>query len=502
MPQKQPFATLAVLAIAALAMIPAGFAAAPTAGKEERFSPEVVRADLHEMYEKLQVSHFDLFARRPKAEYDAKFAEMLGSIDRPMTLFEVEVAFQKFAAYGRVAHSRVELPAAAFAAYREGGGKILPLAVRVIEETGGAAVYVEENLSGLDTLAPGDQLLAVDGEPTQSLVARLESNISADNAYLAHAQLEPRFALLLWLELGERPEFRLRLRRGQGAPFEVVVPARSRPEMLAARERLPKAAELDWDAREAKMLAGGVAYLRPGPFYDNTPGAPSPWDPTSFHQFIDQAFEGFLAAGAKSLLVDLRSNPGGDDSFSNRMVAWFADKPFRFTADFRIKVSEAASASNRQRLEVAASDTAATSQRLAAAYAGHKNGELVPFEILETPPRQGKRFTAPVYLLIDRESYSNTTNVAALVQDYAFGTLLGEETADLATTYGAMEQFELSRTGITVGFPKALIVRPNGSREARGVIPDVAIEAPLLPALEDPMLQKALEVVQQGAPEG
>ena len=46
----------------------------------------------------------------------------------------------------------------------------------MIEETGGAAVYVEENLSGLDTLAPGDQLLAVDGEPAQSLVARLESN--------------------------------------------------------------------------------------------------------------------------------------------------------------------------------------------------------------------------------------------------------------------------------------------------------------------------------------
>jgi C-terminal processing protease CtpA/Prc len=110
-------------------------------------------------------------------------------------------------------------------------------------------------------------------------------------------------------------------------------------------------------------------------------------------------------------------------------------------------------------------------------------------------PRPGKRYSGRVFLLINRHSYSNTVTVAALAQDYGFARILGEETADLATTYGAMESFELPRTGITVGFPKALIVRPSGDLAPRGVVPDVAIATPVVESADDPVLQRALEIV-------
>jgi len=74
-------------------------------------------------------------------------------------------------------------------------------------------------------------------------------------------------------------------------------------------------------------------------------------------------------------------------------------------------------------------------------------------------PREGERFTGKVFVLIDRYSYSNAVNVAALVQDYKFGTVIGEETADMATTYGAMEQFTLPLTGLSVGYAKAYLIR-------------------------------------------
>lgn len=490
----------AAAALALLAALPCA-AETPAASPAPRhFTPQELRADLREMYEKLKASHYDLYARRSKAEYDARFEETLRALDKPLTRFEAEVAFQKFAAYGRVAHSRVDHDAAEYARFREQGGKILPLGVRVADEKGGPAVYVAENLSGMPVIAPGDRLLAIDGQPIAAVVEKLDAHISGDNAYLTHAQLEPRFPMLLWLENGERAEFRLRLERGQGQPFEVTLPARTRPEMQEVQKKLPPVAGLDWDAREARMTRGGIAYLRPGPFYENAPDAVNPWDPTAFHQFIDKAFADFRAAGAKALVIDLRQNPGGDDSFSNRMIAHFATRPFRFASDFRIKVSAAATESNRQRLALGGDDPASTSARLAAAYAGRQNGEVVHFEIAETAPLPASGlFSGKVYLLIDRRSYSNTTNVAALVQDYGFGQVLGEETADLATTYGAMEQFQLTRTGIAVGFPKAFILRPNGNTEPRGVVPDLAVPAPLLPSAEDPMLAKVLEIVAKGA---
>jgi len=52
-------------------------------------------------------------------------------------------------------------------------------------------------------------------------------------------------------------------------------------------------------------------------------------------------------------------------------------------------------------------------------------------------------------------------------QDFGFGTVLAEETADLASTYRALEKFTLPGTGIEVGFPKARILRPSGDPSPR-----------------------------------
>ena len=81
--------------------------------------------------------------------------------------------------------------------------------------------------------------------------------------------------------------------------------------------------------------------------------------------------------------------------------------------------------------------------------------------------------------------------VAATIQDYHFGLVIGEPTADMATAYGAMEQFTLPATGIVVGFPKARIVRPNGDPRSRGVTPDIAIPFPVVETSKDEVLQRA-----------
>lgn len=210
---------------------------------------------------------------------------------------------------------------------------------------------------------------------------------------------------------------------------------------------------------------------------------------------MDASFDDFLKHDAKALLIDLRDNPGGDNSFSDPMIAWFADKPFHFSEAFDIKVSAAAIESNRKRLQDTDGDQDSTSAKLAAAYADKPLGSRVSFPIPLVSPRPGLRFTAPVYLLVNRHSYSNTVLVAAIAQDYGFGKVLGEETADLASTYGALEKFTLPKTGIEVSFPKARILRPSGDPQARGVIPDIAISTPLTASHDDVVLEKAKEII-------
>src|SRR5690606_8088346 len=112
-----------------------------------------------------------------------------------------------------------------------------------------------------------------------------------------------------------------------------------------------------------------------------------------------------------------------------------------FTEAFEIKVSEATVASNQRRLAMQSGGEDTVSAQLANAYAGKPPGSAVRFPVALVEPRPQPRFVGKVYVLINRHSYSNTALVAAIVQDYGFGSVLGEETADLASTYGAMESF-------------------------------------------------------------
>lgn len=475
---------LIALAVVAV-LLPVALLAAP----EARFSAADIRADFAMLYPRLAASHFDLYARRPKGEYDALFAKMMSAFDRPMSAVEVRVAFQKFMAFGRVAHSRIDFPSEAYGAYRDAGGRVMPVSIRVVR----GRVHVAENAGA--ALAPGEEIVALNGSPMSAWLERLGAHVSADNDYMLHTLLENRFAALLWLELGPVERFALSVRDARGQTREVVVAAATRGEIKAASARQAPRLELDWDRRDFKMM-GDVGYLRPGPFYNNEPGATNVWDASAFIAFVDASFEALLRAQARALVIDLRDNPGGDNSFSDPMVAWFATKPFRFTSDFRIKVSQATIESNAKRVALAPNDKEAISSKFAAAYAQHRLGDVFSFELPMAQPRAGVRFAGKVYLLINRHSYSNTVQVAALSQDYGFATIVGEETSDLATTLGAMEQFTLPRTGIEVGFPKAHIIRVNGDTRPRGVIPDIAIETPMVEPLADVVLQRALAIAR------
>ncbi len=466
---------------------------APAAAAEDEprlFTPVELRADFAALYDGLREAAYDLYANTSREELDRAHAEQLAALDRPMTQSEAAIAFQTFVSRAHIAHARVDFPEPLWAAHRDGGGRIFPLELRIID----GRVYVAADNSGLAEPAAGDEIVGLNGQAMSAWLQRLSRHISADSPYMAGSLLEFWAPKLLWVELGEADSFDLTVRKRAGGEARVRVPARSRADILAAAEAQPKVFELDAYAREHRILDGGVGYLKPGPFY-NMEG-PDTWDATAFRAFIDQAFKAFIAAKVEDLVIDLRQNPGGDNSFSDPMVAWFADRPFRFFSEFRVRVSAQAVAANQARVDTESGGADSISHRYARLYAAARPGEVVAFDMPWAQPREDRRFRGRVHLLVDRHSYSNSVTVAALVQDFGFARVMGEKTSDLATTYGAMEQFTLPATGIVVGFPKAHIIRPNGDPQPDGVTPDVAIASPIVPAASDVVLEQALGVIR------
>lgn len=492
------FRTIQTLLACALLALGTGCAAAtpepPATAEPTALPAPAVRADFEALYAGLQASHYNLYAHRPRADYEALYRRMHSDIGGPLPPLEVWRRFQRFVAYGNVAHARIDPPAAAWEAFRQGGGKAFPLFLRVVD----GKVHVGDNRSGVAGIATGGEVASIAGKPALQWLQPARALVSADNDHLAHAQLETQLPVLAWLAGEDAESWTVVLRKADGRHVGITLPARDRAGFEAATAKHAKTFELHWNVREARVLDNGIAYLRPGPFYDNRPESTDPWDTTAFQAFLDDSFEMFIDQRARRLLIDLRDNPGGDNSFSDRMLAWFADRPFRFCKRFDIKVSDAAIAANRRRVDAHSGGADSISLELAAAYANRKPGEHVDFPIPWVSPRKGPRFSGEVYLLVNRHSYSNSVLVAATVQDFGFGTVLGEETADLASTYGALEKFTLPNTGLEVSFPKARILRPSGDAASRGVVPDVAIATPLADAERDLVLERALAQIASG----
>lgn len=429
-------------------------------------APEVVRTDLSNLYQSLQAAHFNLFAYRSQTEYDAYFQQLSDSVTEPMTRLEVNKLFMRFVAYGKVGHAKVNFPIPQYANYLQQGGTLIPLDIRVV----GERILIARNYSTDERLKTGTELLAINGRSSPYWLNRTLEYVSAERSYMAYAQLESMFPRLMWLVTGQQDEYELIIRTEAGNETVAVkaVPVMTVEEYKASME------ETFYD-REASMLSSKIAYLRPGPFYSTDDIG----DLGGFESFIRDAFTAFIQRGAEELILDLRNNPGGDNSFSDPMIAWFADQPFHFASRYEVK----ASPQTRTVLaSLAEQYPYGLSAQMAKRIEEYRDGEVFEFEIPENAPRN-QRFTGRVWALIDRHTYSNAATVAAIIQDYGFGVLAGQETSDLPTSYASSAQFILPETGIEVTYPKAFFVRPNGSEALSGVVPDRIIELPMVDEL-------------------
>lgn len=441
-------------------------------------SAEVIRSDLTALYNSLAAAHANLYAHRPKAQYDEDFDALMASVDGPMSRLDVIRLFMRFVAYGRVGHAKIDFPIPEYVAYLQQGGTLIPVDIRVED----GRVLIAHNYTTEPLLEAGHELVAINGRSADYWLKRTGRYVSAERPYMSHAQLENMFPRIFWLSEGQVDSFRFTVKTAEGEKTLVAgaVPVMTIEEHKGSLESVTH-------KREANMLQEGVAYLRPGPFY--AMGDKDTLD--TFTAFIDESFRTFIEAGADNLILDLRNNPGGDNSFSDPVIAWFADKPFAFASRFEVKASPQTRAVLK---DLAGQYPDGLSAGMYALIQKFPDGDVFDFQIPDTPPR-ADGFKGRVWVLINRHSYSNATVTAAIIKDYGFGILVGEETSDLPTSYASSAQFTLPQTGIVVTYPKAYFVRPNGKESLSGVMPDIVIAEPLPGSEADAVLSVLLEKI-------
>lgn len=468
----------------------------PAMAADERLPAATVRAELTALYEGLDSASYDLFAHRNETTYRNFLRELTRSADRPQSRQETAILLQRLAAYGRIGHARIDAPVEGFVTQLASGGRLLPVFIRV--DDGHVLLTAAADAAG--RFSAGDEILSINNEAAPVWLERLSGYVSAERPYMTYTLMEESFPVLLGFALGDVDTITLTVRKSSGELVTGDLPAVTLAQRAEIARAHPTASlDTDFSTRAFELLPQGVGYLRPGPFSEQVgarPDAAVDYDATDFKAFIDQSFERLLASGATDLIIDLRNNPGGDNTFSDLMVAWFADRPFRFASSFKLKASAQTKAWYAARADEAAQDE--TLMSLAEAEAAQDNGSRYGYDLPVNAPRRGARFRGRVHVLVNRNSFSNAASVAAMIQDYGFGEVLGEETADVPTTYASVLTFDLPATGIVVTYPKSRIIRPSGDETLIGVVPDRVLARPAIGEMTDSVLEEAVGVIRAG----
>lgn len=419
------------------------------------YSKQEVIEDLDATRNTLIASHYNLFAYTPKNMMQEAFERAKNSITTDsLSAREVYNVLQYYVSAANIGHTNIEFPVAFYIQYAQSGGSIFPLELAFEDEK----VFVRKNWSNNKTLSVGTQILSINDIPIFDILEELAPLVSAERNYFKLAKIEAfSFPRYYWLRFGKVDSFKVRLLQN-GHENEAMIKAvpvidgfeRKREEVLNASPKL--------------TFYEKIAYLNTGSFSG---------DEKKFQQFVDSAFVEIKKHDVDKLIIDFRNNSGGNDSYSNYVIAHIADHPFNWISSFKLKTSQVLKDYVRANQD--------TTQTYWQEILAHKNGEVYDYHFENNEPKpENVRFKGDVFVLVNRQSHSQSTVAAAQVQDYKFATIVGEETGEYPTLYASIFPYFLPNTNFRLTISKGYMVRVNGSTAQKGVIPDIFIRDHLL----------------------
>jgi len=405
----------------------------------ERIPSEALRADLRLAIETIERLHPDLGHSVDYAAFVRTAGEVEAALDRPMTRDQAWAAFARLNPVLADGHLLVGFPdwRAETRDALARGASLFPFEV-VLDGNGDLSIV--SALGGEETPLAGQRIRRINDVDARRVVRELLDRTHGDTLRFRTALLSQRWWLYHRKLYGEPARYDIVL--AGGAPRRISVPASRAVPALLQRE-----AEFDRQFR-FEPLPGRAALLTLGTF---------DWpDKARFFAFARDAFAEMRRVGTETLVIDVRSNGGGDDDlWRDGILRYIADRPYRTGSRYIKRVLEP------YRDE------------------GETVGELVRGEIESVvQPRSDDplRFRGDVHVLIGPLTYSSAVLFSNVVQDHGFGRLAGTGGAVRSRQSGSVQTLALPNSGLVLSYPRFVLDRPSGGTDRTFLEPDLMVE--------------------------
>lgn len=442
---------------------------------ERLYSAQELKEDFTLMQRALTERHPDLYGFVPRDTVEQRFRYVLENIRDSMSLPQ---AFELFAiASNRLGcgHTSLYLPGKYMKEFykRE---KQMPFKFRYREGN----MYITRCYLEDTTVALGWRVEAIDGHPADQLVQRFLGLYSSDgyNQTLKHRQMELSFRSDYAMFIGAPDSVTLECVGPGGARDTFIVPTMLYDTLDARFTRRwvdgrPKERTLEFKPMDSSKVAIlGIGSFMPRHMLR---------DGQRFKPFIRRSFRKMRRKGINDLVIDLRNNPGGYSNYGIYLYSWLADSSFRYFKKMELPTRKPVKF-------IQHTDKTRLFNLLYLLVSRDKETGLYQYKwdrgLRVHQPRR-KRFEGNVYILINGNSFSNSSNFSALAHYNKRAVFIGEETGGRydGCNGSAYLMVTLPNTGLKLNVPLVKNCYPFSSVPAkgRGIMPD----HPVQPAIDD-----------------
>lgn len=413
-------------------------------------SPELLIQDLDTLFLYLQELHPDLFHAQPKERWVETVDSIRSSITEDLSTVEFFMKLLPIFQLEKDGHTFVNYPLEHSIALDEQGHGFFPFKVKfrnrqvfLVEDYSGNDIPAYAKLERINGLSATDMILDFERIETMDRYPPLEPYMS----YFFKHMLEPFYG---W---GNEYEIEYTANAETLAATVTGISLDSFPKKPFTYYQFETHTEKDYAVLDLNMCEG----------YEE------------FESFCDSIFGVIKDSAIGNLVIDLRNNTGGTTRHGDTLLTYLTDKPFTQYARVETKMTPLKDPS------LDSSYISIHDNRLSTAY------------------QNPKRFEGSVYVLTDAVTFSSATIIAATVQCYDLGTVIGQETGGTQVMYSWFYDLVLPNSELFVGISTDRRWVPCGEHHDRGIIPDIEIEYTLddHKADRDLEMDKVLELISK-----
>lgn len=423
--------------------------------QSQKIAPTLLRQDFLLFRDTLQKIHPGLYVYKNKATIDKMFDSCFAAIQDSMTTTDFYGLISFAIASIGDGHTNCRLSNQFMNSYYS-TVKVFPVMVMFINNR--AFVFCcKQNTELMEA-----ELLSINNHPLKEIIQKMFTYIQSDGFIQSHKnwELPENFQLLFNILFGEKNSYTVTYKTKSQELKRATLQADLLKNIFCTNPfpRPGKYLQLSYEP-------GNIAVLTIKSFYDDL----LLQNDEHFSEFLDSAFTDIKNRKAQRLLIDIRSNQGGNDENGELLYSYLTSKPFTYYAHQATVDGE---------------------------YTAENHSELS----LQQPKENN--FKGKLYILVNGRSFSASAEFSSIVKTNNRGRFIGEECGGgyYGNTSGAETYVTLPNTQIIVRIPMvkySMAVKEIGYK-VWGIQPDYPVYITISDIVQkkDSQLDSAIRIIK------